>query len=426
MIIQLLKQSFFNRKRAMALMILSVAMGTAVSASLVTVALDISGKVTRELRSFGANIIIEPRVEGLADLAGQKRWLSEEDLPKAKTVFWRHNIVGIAPFLISDVTLSTGGNSGVSPVTRKVEAVGTWFSHAMNLPGEKGVFSAGIESVSPWWDLQGSPPSSDSGNNDVVMGVLLASELNLKAGDTVSLGTTAAETFTLSGILSTGGEEDRQVFLNLERMQRLLGLPGAVSRVKVSALTTPMDEFAYKDPATMSTAEYEKWYCTGYVTSISKQLEEVFRGSRARPIWRVAETEGRVLDRLSLLMYLLTASALIAAALGMSTTMAASMLRRLDEIGLMKALGADSSSIIYIFLTEAVAIGLIGGLLGYGCAVLTSDFIGRSVFQIALTQRGLLFPLSLGSALVIASLGALLPIRRALKVRPAIVLKEAL
>ena len=59
-------------------------------------------------------------------------------------------------------------------------------------------------------------------------------------------------------------------------------------------------------PHTMSQTEYEKWYCTGYVTSIAKQLEEVFLGSTSRPIWPVAETEGKVLGRLKLLIYLLT------------------------------------------------------------------------------------------------------------------------
>ena len=100
-----MKQSFTKQKKAMALMVISVAMGTAVSASLITISLDIKSKVTRELRSFGANITIEPKVEGMADLAGQKRFLREEDLPKAKAIFWRHNIVGVVPYLEAPLTL---------------------------------------------------------------------------------------------------------------------------------------------------------------------------------------------------------------------------------------------------------------------------------------------------------------------------------
>jgi len=412
MLLALLKQSFTKQKRAMALMMVSVAMGTAVSASLIAISLDIRSKVSRELRSFGANITLEPRVEGLADLAGQRRFLIEQDLPKAKAIFWRHNIIGLAPFLETSLMLTHQGDQ------REVEAFGTWLSRALPLPGSEDTFQAGVLTVSPWWEVSGQAPAAGT----VVLGHLLASDAGISAGDTVMLD---GRQFTVSGTLMTGGPEDRKAFLDLASMQSLMGLPGAVSRVQVSALTTPMDDFAYKDPKTMSTQEYEKWYCTGYVTSIAKQLEEVFRGSRARPIWHVAETEGQVLGRLSALIYLLTAASIIAAALGMSTTMAASLLRRLDEVGLMKALGAGFSGITIIFLSEAFIIGLTGGLAGYLISLGISGYIGSAVFGGALMQRELLLPVALLSALGIAALGAMLPIRRALMVKPAIVLKEA-
>ena len=412
MLLALLKQSFTKQKRAMALMIISVAMGTAVSSSLITISLDIKSKVSQELRSFGANITLEPKVEGLADLAGQRRFLREKDLPKAKAIFWRHNIVGIAPYLESRLRLSYEGNE------REVEGFGTWLRRGLPLPGSEATFEAGALTVSAWWEVRGEEPSEGA----VVIGHSLAFEMGISEGETVLID---GKDYTVSGTLMTGGPEDRKVFMDLAAMQALKGHPGALSRVQVSALTTPMDDFAYKDPKEMSTQEYEKWYCTGYVTSISKQLEEVFKGSRAKPIWHVAETEGQVLGRLSVLVYLLTAASLIAAALGMSTTMAASLLRRLDEVGLMKALGADFPGITIIFMSEAFVIGLTGGLIGYLISLGVSGYIGSAVFGGALSQKDLLLPVALLSAFGIAALGAMLPIRRALMVRPAIVLKEA-
>ncbi len=396
----------------MALMVISVAMGTAISASLITLSLDITGKVTRELRSFGANIVVEPKVEGVAGIAGQRRYLREEDLVRAKTIFWRHNILGLAPFLDGKVTLGSGAKR------IETQAVGSWYSHGIPLPGEPEKFQVGIESVAPWWDVKGEWP----GGSGVALGVSLASETGAKAGDTISVND---RPYKVTGTVSTGGREDHQAFFDLAELQSILGVPGAVSRVTISALTTPMDDFAYKDPATMSKAEYEKWYCTGYVTSIAKQLEEVFKGGRAKPIWQVAETEGTVLGRMSLLVYLLTAATFLTSAMGMSATMAASLLRRLDEIGLMKAVGADSLGIILIFLSEAFIIGIMGGLIGYLLSLGVSAYIGQQVFSTALTSRALLLPVSLINALLIAALGSLLPIRRALKVKPALVLKGA-
>ena len=202
-------------------------------------------------------------------------------------------------------------------------------------------------------------------------------------------------------------------------------MKGRVSKVLVSALTKPMDEFAYKDPETMSQLEYEKWYCTAYVTSISRQLQEVFQGSRAKHIWQVAEAEGKILGRLELLIYFLTAITLLASALGVSTTMIMSLLRRTEEIGFMKAIGADSKKIITIFLSEGIVIGVIGGLLGYGLSGIIAKYIGEGVFNTALEQRAMLLPVSIGSAIAISLAGIILPIKRALIIKPAVVLRGA-
>lgn len=413
MLFHIIKRSFANQKRAMALMVISIAVGTAMAASLLTLSFEIDGKVSKELRSFGANILVEPKIEGLADISGQKRYLRSEDIIRTKTVFWRHNIIGVAPFLEADAWIFHNGK----PL--EVKLIGSWYERQLPLPGESGNFAAGIKTVSPWWHISGRwPDSADT----VVVGSSLAAQLGLKAGDSMVLD---GKTMTVTGTLETGGVEDSQVFMDLEPLQEFKHLKGKVSRVLVSALTTPMDAFAYKDPSTMSKAEYEKWYCTGYVTSIAKQVEEVFSGSRAKPIWQVAETEGKVLDRLGLLIYLLCFIAVMASAIGVSTTMIMSLLRRTEEIGLMKAMGADRARITGIFLSEGILIGCIGGILGYLLSIAASQYIGIKVFNTGLEQKAILFPISIGSAILIAAAGTVLPIRRALSIKPGIVLKGA-
>lgn len=397
----------------MALMIVSIAVGTALAASLITISLEINGKISKELRSFGANILVEPKIEGLADISGQRRYLRYEDIIKTKTIFWRHNILGVAPFLETDAEISVQGNS------QDIKLIGAWYEKELPLPGEAKKFEAGIKTVSPWWYINGSWPDS---KDKVVVGASLAAKLSVKPGDSLLL---EGKEVLVTGTIETGGPEDNQVFMDLEALQEIRKMQGKVSRVFVSALTTPMDEFAYQNPDTMSKTEYEKWYCTGYVTSISKQLEEVFNGSAVKPIWQVAETEGKVLDRLRLLIYLLCIIALTASAIGVSTTMIMSLLRRIEEIGLMKAIGADRTRIITIFLTEGIIIGIIGGLLGYLLSIGASQYIGMKVFQTGLEQRAMLLPIAIGNAILIAVAGTILPIRRALGIKPGIVLKGA-
>jgi len=413
-------------------MVVAVAFGTALAASLLTVSFEISNRVAVELRAFGANISVEPKVEGMAGLAGLAelaRYLNESDLKKIKTVFWRHNILGFSPFLETVGEIEAAGRSErvidkraervIDKRAERVTITGTWYEKKLQLPGEDRKFSAGAVSVSPWWDVQGAWPPDDS---SVAVGGALAARLGVSTGNAI---TVSGRRYTVSGILTTGGREDEQVLMELSALQSLTGLQGKVSRVLVSALSTPMDDFAYKNPDRMSRAEYEKWYCTAYVTSIAKQVEEAMTGSRARPVWQVAETEGKVLDRLRTAIYLLCAVALAASSIGVATTMITSLLRRVEEIGLMKAMGADSFGIARLFLSEAVIIGLAGGLVGLLASVWISGEIGLRVFGTKLAQRTLLFPLSVTIALVISVTGSLFPIARALRIKPAIVLKGA-
>lgn len=412
MLLNVIKKSFTNQKRAIALMVVSIAVGTAMAASLITISLDITGKVSKELRSFGANIVVEPRIEGIADISGQKRHLRQEDIIKTKAIFWRHNILGVSPFLESEGVLIHNGN------THQVKITGAWYERQLPLPGETKLFDAGIKTVFPWWNIIGKWPASE---NTLAIGSALAETLNVRTGDHLLLD---GKDFIVSGIIETGGPEEDQIFMELESLQDLKNKNGKVSRVFVSALTTPMDEFAYRDPNTMTKAEYEKWYCTGYVTSIAKQIEEVFDGSMAKPVWQVAETEGNVLMRLRLLIYLLCLSIVIASAICVTTTMIMSLLRRTKEIGLMKAIGADSLKIITIFFSEGIIIGILGGLAGYGLSILAAKYIGLKVFDAALVQRSMLLPIAIGSAIIISMGGIIIPIKRALRIKANSVLKE--
>ncbi len=413
MLFKFIQKSFMNQKKAMALMIAAVAVGTAIASSLVSISIEIEGKVSKELRSFGANILIEPRIEGLADITGQKRYLRQQDIIKAKTIFWRHNILGVAPFLDTTASLKFNNRSEM------VNVSGVWYEKRLPVPGEDKKFSAGIKNVFPWWHIQGSWPE---GPGKVIAGKVIAERIGIENGTTLILN---GKLFTVSGILETGGDEDDRILMDLEALQELKGHDGKVSRILISALTRPMDEFAYRDPEKMSRTEYEKWYCTGYVTSIAKQLEEVFAGSNAKPVWQVAGSEGRVLERLTLLIYILTFIVLIAAALGVSTTMIMSLLRRVEEIGLMKVIGADNRKIMIVFLSEGLIIGLLGGMLGYALSIAAAGYIGIMVFNTGFEQSIELFLMAIGSAVVISIGGTVIPVRKALKIQPGVVLKGA-
>ena len=184
-----------------------------------------------------------------------------------------------------------------------------------------------------------------------------------------------------------------------------------------------MDDFGKKDPATMTKDEYEKWYCTAYVTSVAKNVEEVMAGSRAKPIWQIASAEGALLKKLNGVMLLLTVLALGASATAVSTSLMASMAERSPEIALMKAVGADRFQISSIFIGETLIISLAGGVVGYLLGDQLAEIISRTVFSSTIASPLWLFPTAIISALVVSIAGSVAPLRRALLIEPVTVLK---
>src|SRR5579859_1570113 len=135
---RLLLQSFRRQKRSKLLAIAAVTLGVAVATAMITIATDVGDKINRELRSFGANIAVYPEASDLRVNVGDvsikpqaaQLYLNESDLPKIKSIFWRHNILAFAPFLDLQTTLSTANGS------RPVEVVGTYFAKQLHYGDE--------------------------------------------------------------------------------------------------------------------------------------------------------------------------------------------------------------------------------------------------------------------------------------------------
>lgn len=360
-----------------------------------------------ELRRYGANILLEPS-------AGDGSYMADKELYKIKQVFWKHNIVGFAPYLFGAVDLSAAGRHSRGVLT------GTWFERSLEVPGEDATIQ-GVKMIAPWWSVAGSWPA---GEDEAVIGASLAKTLGVGIGETVRAAYHGRELpLRVVGVVTTGGFEEEQLFAPLITVQRFMGLPGGVSRVLVSALTVPMDDFGRRDPASMSRDDYEKWYCTAYVTSVAKNLEEAVTGSRAKPIWQIAGAEGALLGKLNGVMLLLTLLALGAAAIGVATSLLASMTERQKDIALMKTLGADRMQVTLIFMGETLLVAFCGGVTGYLLGNRLAQLISKSVFDSPLSAPLWLFPIAIAASLLVALLGGILPLRRAFLVEPVKVLK---
>jgi putative ABC transport system permease protein len=486
MFFRLLMESFRRQRRRKALAGLAILLGTTAVTAMLALATTIGDRIHKELAVYGANIVVYPSADlldvkvGGVDVkpATGGAYLKESDLEKLKGIFWANNITGVSPELSVHLYVASGpGIKGFKEGPIPTVITGLWFSHKF------GNIITGAPQLHPWWKLEGQWPEqmNPTAINDAsyaVIGSNLAKRMNLKIGDMIFYHADRerfitpldpkwgyADRFVITGIVTAGDDTDERILTPLAdaqvifphanhlRLGALIGnVDGAVvrqnrpttptvqpiafmpegdlvSRVEVSAQTKPEDAFARKDPDSLPAKQREIWYCRPYANSIAYQIREAIPGAQAEQVRRVEQNEGNVLARISGLMWLVSAAALLAAGFAVSAAMATAVLERRGEIGLMRSLGASKGSIALLFYAETGLLAVLAGGLGYLFGSGLAAWLGARIFAgdgaIAMNTVliPVLFPVVVALALVVAIAGSTPSIRAALKMDPSAILR---
>jgi putative ABC transport system permease protein len=410
---------------------IAILLGTTSVTAMLALATTIGDRIHKELAVYGANIVVYPQANQLevkvggVDIkpASSGAYLKESALAKLKTIFWANNITGISPELALQLAVAQPGDNRLFPA----KAVGYWFNH------DFGSLTTGAPALHPWWRLQGDWPTPQRGG--LVLGANVAKQLSVKLGDSLHLEAAPSQsgssstTATIAGIVTTGDETDNQILLPLQDAQSFIKAPDAISRVEISARTKPEDAFARKDPDTLSPKDHEIWYCRPYANSIAFQIREAIPGAQAEQVRRVEQSEGNVLKRISGLMWLISAAALLAAGFAVSAAMATAILERRGEIGLMRSLGASKGSIAFLFYSETGLLAILAGSLGYLAGSGLAAWLGSRIFRgdggaSEAILIPVLLPVVVALALAVAIAGSTPSIRAALRMEPSAILRE--
>ncbi|MDO4753742.1 MAG: ABC transporter permease [Bacillota bacterium] len=424
MFLRMILGALIRQRNKMFMIAFTIALGTSLSTAMLNTMFGVGDKVNMELKAYGANINVLPRDASLlddiygfsADETKARKYIKEEELGLVKTIFWAFNIVDYTPYFTADVDLV---GEDVS-----VKAVGTWFDYHMDLPTGESV-NTGMKRLKSWWNVEGEW-LEDHDANACMVGSLFALRNALNTGDQIELrGKGDTKTLKIKGIFNSGSEDDERIYTTLKTAQELSGLSGVVNRIEVSALTTPDNELARKaaiNPLSLTVKEWEVWYCTAYVSAICYQLQEVITDSVAKPIRQVAESEGDILNKTTLLMLLITALSMAGAALGISNIVTAGVMERRAEIGLKKALGAGNTSIILTMLTEIFITGILGGVIGYFGGLFITQIIGYRVFGSTIPITPVVVPIVAVMIFLVSLLGSIPAIKYLLRLNPTEVL----
>ena len=478
MFLRMVTASLLRRRSRMLIALLSIGIGATILAGMVTIYYDVPRQMRAQMRSYGANMLLMPN-EG--------ETLDSEKLAAALELLPEDTLVGAAPYRYVRLDMTSRQQSFTTAGTdfSQVQKTSPYFSVEGRYPeapreilvGREIAETIGVK-VGSDMELTWQPTAvatSGSAADDRVPGATLAGTaegfggamvsvtatlddeakiasieidastqtpeyggltqtdeafLNQFVGQTLPLtlgedvdaltGATVTSTavvealntarragqsaqprtmrYEVTGILVTGGEEEGYVFMSTDDLQTLTG----EDRLDVAELSVSADEAqlnAYADTVNAS----------GGVT--------------ARLVKRVTKSETAVLGKLQGLVFLVTAVVLVLTLICVSTTMMAVVSERRREIGLRKALGASDNSIRVEFLGEGVFLGLLGGILGAILGFVFAQVVSINVFHASITFRPLLLPVAVLVSMAIAAASCLTPIKRAVAIDPALVLK---
>jgi putative ABC transport system permease protein len=478
MFLRMVTASLLRRRSRMLVALLSIAIGATILSGLVTIYYDVPRQMGAQFRGYGANMVLLPSDGGT---------LTMEAAESAMAVIEADQLVGAAPYRYARVDMvsrqqsfmAAGTDFGQARKTspyftvegrypeseREVlvgkaiaDTIGVNLKGVMELTyqptvilsdGEQAGGAAGstqlsggaegwnggrvyvtmrlddeglIESIeadtsSQTPEIGGacsqesftsqfvgkSAPVTLGSDVDAVSGATVTSAAVVDAVNSARSASTAVESrtinYTVVGILDTGGDEEGYVFLSLDGLAALTGEAGIldVMELSVSATQDGLDR---------------------YISIIDEGGEVA-----ARLVKRVTRSETAVLSKLQALVFLVTVVVLMLTMICVSTTMMAVISESRKEIGLRKALGASDGGIRSEFLGEALLLGLLGGVSGAMLGFAFAQLVSVNVFGSSITFQPLLLPAAVLVSMAVTGVSCLTPIKRAVAIDPALVLK---
>jgi putative ABC transport system permease protein len=156
--------------------------------------------------------------------------------------------------------------------------------------------------------------------------------------------------------------------------------------------------------------------------------EIIKKGYVVTALSKTVEQATKIFQGIQAVLAVFGGIALIVSAIGMFNTMTVTLLERTGEIGIMRTLGASSGDIKILFVSEAVIVGFLGGIMGilFGATigfvlntmmnVAASNFGGKSVALFSFPIPFLLFIASFSA--IVGFLTGVFPARRAAALNP--------
>jgi putative ABC transport system permease protein len=163
--------------------------------------------------------------------------------------------------------------------------------------------------------------------------------------------------------------------------------------------------------------------------AVRKQLEDALPEAQVMDFREGNPALSRGLDNATSILSLICLVAMVLGAIGVAMAMHAHLEQRMDMLAILKAIGADSSDLLRIFLLQTLALGFAGGLLGIAAGIGVMVALPAAFGQLISFHLQFKFPwqsaaAGLATGLLTTLLFCLPPLLDVRAVRPVLVLRR--
>ncbi len=406
MYLKVLIKSFRMRKTRYIMPTLALIIGIAMLSSLIMVSESIEENLERELDVLGPNLIAIPKTDEIQLTVG------DVDVGQvAKTEYIPENSAIDVSLLEKEVF---GYNSEGELRVCSDPNVNALIYEVVTVDNDRQAVLAGVwfepmEIINVWWSIEGDYPTDDTG---VAVGIRIAEKWGLTVGQTLDLSYVdrfptdpsnvfnASKSVTITGIVSTGGEDDSRIFGQLDWVQTLTDKEDKVNILHISTLCKTCD-----------------------LHSIQMKIEELIPTIEVVIVKKVVNAQMTTLNLVNNLVGFISVVSIGGSILAVTTTMTLSVVERKKEIGLLRALGDDGTRFIALLAGEGAMIALVGGILGFFVGIIIAQLIGDYAFSSEIEVIWWALPVGLGAAVGTVLVATILPIRKAMMTDPVNVLR---
>jgi putative ABC transport system permease protein len=183
-------------------------------------------------------------------------------------------------------------------------------------------------------------------DNSLLINSKLANDNNLFIGNSVNIDN---KNFRIVGIFDV--------------QSNFAGSGLAIMTLKSARELSTYGEEEYSSLLIISSADTKK---------LSDRLEEIFPDNRITSSQQSAQSLNSFLSNLSIALWFVSSISALVGGVGIMNTMLMSVMERIKEFGVLKAIGWQNKHIIKMIIYEAILLGLIGGLGGLFLGVIGS------------------------------------------------------